>query len=85
MEDPVHQLIAQQAAIFRAGGYGLDRDLQKAGKYTEIYVCVCIFAGGWVYGQMVKRFVTSLVHVDHLTYPLKSWVLPDGVGAHFFP
>ncbi|CAG5126427.1 unnamed protein product [Candidula unifasciata] len=36
MEDPVHQLIAQQAAMFRTGGHGLDRDLQKAGDlYNE--------------------------------------------------
>ncbi|XP_059168099.1 eukaryotic elongation factor 2 kinase-like [Physella acuta] len=36
MADPVHQLLAQQAEMYRAGGHGLDKDLQKAGDlYNE--------------------------------------------------
>ncbi|XP_055874771.1 eukaryotic elongation factor 2 kinase-like [Biomphalaria glabrata] len=36
MADPVHQLLAQQAEMYRSGGHGLDKDPQKAGDlYNE--------------------------------------------------
>lgn len=31
MEDPVHLLLARQAEMYREGGHGLEKDLQKAG------------------------------------------------------
>ena len=32
MADPVHLLLARQAEMYKEGGHGLDKDLQKAGK-----------------------------------------------------
>jgi hypothetical protein len=49
MEDPLHQLQAEQAALYRTGGHGLDKDLQKAGKDNHCNVmfleCLILFVG----------------------------------------